>query len=244
MRQQCLVEQLGHGEFGRKSTMKSLSMVRGGLSVYGIILAGASLWILVPDLTRPGVTTFPTNRDLALSAAIHRDDALRGARIGVVRGDLWQEAAFTYANLEWDAVASVEPTLPDQAIASAIRSVRLMPGNSAVWLQLADLTSRFGRSAPNSIEAVKMSYYTGPNEYAVEALRLRVSSRLNVAADSELSRLFQTDVETSLTNRSDLKEAVASAFRDGSPQARQIISDAAKRIDPAFANSLQSNTVP
>jgi hypothetical protein len=231
-------------DVGGELAMKSLTVLRASLSLYGVILASASGWILVADLARPGVTTIPTNRELAANAATYRDGALWGARIGIVRGDLWQEVAFTYANLEWGAGASVDPALVDQAIANAIHTVRLMPGNSAVWLQLADLTSRFGRSTPNPIEAVKMSYYTGPNEYALAALRLRVSSRLNVAADPELSRLFESDVETSLTNRSDLKEAIASAYRDGSLQARQIISDAAKRIDPAFANSLQNNVVP
>jgi hypothetical protein len=220
---------------------RSSLLLRRAVSVYGFLLGAASLWILLAELSRPGVTILPTTRELAATAAAHRSDAMWAARIGVIRGELWAEAAFTYANLAWADNASAQTTVLQQANATATRAINLAPGNSAVWLLLAELASRYGQKTPNPIETVKMSYYTGPREDALEPLRLGLSAQLNVSADPELERLFRSDIETILTSRPGLKPAVLSAYALATPQARQIIDDTAGRVDPAFAQTLRSN---
>lgn len=217
--------------------------VRRVVLLYGVVLGVVSLWIVLAELSRSGVTALPASRELAATAASHRSDALWAARVGLVRGDLWAESAFTYANMEWADNANPETRVFEQANASATRALSLMPGNSAVWLLLADLASRYGWQTPNPIETIKMSYYTGPHEEALEPLRLVVSARLNVSVDPELERLFQRDIETILTSRPGLKPAVLSAYAQATPQGRHIIEDTAGRVDPTFAQALRSGSL-
>lgn len=213
-------------------------LFRLGLSLYGIILGAASLWLLLAELPRTSVTALPTSRETAATAAAQRDDALWSARVGRVRGELWAKSTFTFADLEWAASASAR--LLDEAKASATRAVRLSPVNSSVWLLLADLASRYRWEAPKSVETIKMAYYSGPHEDALIPLRLVTSARLDDATDPELERLFRSDVETILTSRPGLRPAVVSAYSQGTPQAQQLIQDVAGQINSAFARSLPS----
>jgi len=206
------------------------------MALYGIILGAASLWLLLAELPRTSVTVLPTSRETAATAAAQRDDALWSARVGHVRGELWAESSFTFADLEWAASASAR--LLDEAKASATHAARLSPTNSSVWLLLADLASRYRWEAPKPIETIKMAYYSGPHEEALIPLRLIMSARLDDAADPEFERLFRSDVETVLTSRPNLRPAVVSAYSQGTPQARHLIQDAASQIDAAFAQSL------
>jgi hypothetical protein len=213
-------------------------LFRLGIALYGIILGAASLWLLLAELPRTSVTVLPTSREASAAAAAQRDDALWSARVGHVRGELWAESSFTFADLEW--AASTSAHLLDEAKASSTRAVRLSPANSPVWLLLADLASRYRWEAPKPMETIKMAYYSGPNEDALIPLRLVMSARLDDATDAEFERLFRSDVETVLMSRPNLKPAVVSAYSQGTPQARHLIQDVAGQIDSAFAQSLPS----
>lgn len=218
--------------------MESHTLFRTLVGAYGAVLGIASLWILSAELSAPGVLALPTSRGAAANAALHRGDAIRAAQIGLVRGDLWAKAAFTYADLANGADAQAV----DQAASSATHAVRLMPGNSAAWLMLAALGARYGNQVANAIEAVKMSYYTGPQESALTLFRLNIAARLNVTADPELERLFRHDIETILTDQANLQPAVASAYATATPAAQRIIEETAKRVAPAFAQTLHPGT--
>jgi hypothetical protein len=211
-------------------------LLRLGLSLYGIVLGAASLWLLLAELPRSSVTALPTSREAAAAAASRRDDALWSARVGQLRGELWAESSFTFADLEW--AASAPARLLDEAKASATRAARLSPANSSVWLLLADLASRYRWEVPKPVETLKMAYYIGPHEDALVPLRLIMSARLDDATDPEFERLFRSDIETVLTSRPNLKPAVVSAYNQGTPQARHLIQDVASQIDSAFAQSL------
>jgi hypothetical protein len=213
-------------------------LFRVGLSLYGVILGIASLWLLLAELPRSSVTVLPTSRDAAAAAASRRDDALWSARVGHLRGELWAESSFSFADLEWASSAS--SGLLDEAKSSATRAVRLAPTNSSVWLLLADLASRYRWEAPKPIETIKMAYYSGPHEDPLIPLRLILSARLDDATDPEFERLFRSDVETVLTSRPNLRPALVSAYGQGTPQARHLIQDAASQIDSGFAQSLPS----
>jgi hypothetical protein len=213
-------------------------LFRLGLSLYGVILGAASLWLLLAELPRTSVTVLPASREAAATAAAQRGDALWSARVGRVRGELWVESSFTFADLEWAASASAH--LLDEAKASATRAVRLSPANSSVWLLLADLASRYRWEAPKPIETIKMAYYSGPHEDALIPLRLIMSARLDDGTDPEFDLLFRSDIETILTSRPNLRPAVVSAYNQATPQARHLIQDAASQIDSAFAQSLPS----
>jgi hypothetical protein len=220
------------------STGRWSLLFRLGLALYGVILGAASMWLMLAELPRTSVTVLPTSREIAAAAATQRDDALWSARVGYVRGELWAESSFTFADLAW--AASAPASLLDEAKASATRAVRLSPTNTSVWLLLADLASRYRWEAPKSIETIKMAYYSGPHEEPLIPLRLIISARLDDATDPEFERLFRSDVETVLTSRSNLRPTLVSAFNQGTPQARHLIQDVANQIDPAFAQSLPS----
>jgi hypothetical protein len=210
------------------------------VALYSFVLAIAAIWLLCAELQSPGISTFPTSQEAAVGAARHRNEAVWAARFGGLRGDLWSDAAFTYADLQWANPASEQAPVLEQATAIATRAASFTPVNPAVWLMLADVTLRADGRDPNPAESLKMSYYTGPNEDYLIPLRLATTARLNVSADSELTLLFQRELENILTNRPGLKPAIRSAYQQATAPFRQSIEDTAKRLDSAFAQSLVS----
>jgi len=212
---------------------------RAGVSLYGLLLGAASLWILLAEFSSPGIRGLPMSRGEAAVAAQHRGEALWAARAAVVRGDLWAEAAFTYANLEWLDSAQPLGEALDQARATATRAVSLMPGNSGVWLMLADLSSRYRWQTPNPAECLKMSYYTGPHEEVLIPLRLMVAGRLDPSADAVLADLFRRELETVMMDRTALRPAIVAAYEQATSQAQHLIEDVAARTDPAFSHTLR-----
>ena len=212
---------------------------RAGVSIYALVLGAASLWILLPEFSSPGIRGLPTSQAEAAVAAQHRGEALWAARVAVVRGDLWAEAAFTYANLEWLESAQPLGEALDQARATATRAVSLMPGNSGVWLMLADLSSRYRWQAPSPTECLKMSYYTGPHEEALIPLRLMIAARLDPSADAVLADLFRRELETVMMDRTALRPAIVAAYQQATSQAQHLIENVAARTDPSFSQTLR-----
>ena len=170
---------------------------RAGVSLYGLLLGAASLWILLAEFSSPGIRGLPTSPGEAAVAAQHRGEALWAARAAVVRGDLWAEAAFTYANLEWLDSAQPLGEALDQARATATRAVSLMPGNSGVWLMLADLSSRYPLASPKPDRVPKNVVLHGPprrsadpaSAYDCRAARPQRRSRYSQIFFGENSRL-------------------------------------------------------
>lgn len=213
------------------------------LLVYGFILAAVSFWIVVPEVARSGVTALPSNQDLAMAAATYQTRALWAARVGMLRGDLWSELAYTYAALEWNRAALPAGSLDDAKV-SADRAVSFKSVNPAVWLLIGDLAARYRWDSPNAVESLKLSYYTGPHEDRLVPLRLLIASRLDLSADPELNRLFQREIEYILLYRPSLRKAISFAYAQASAQGRLAIQKSASDIDPVFANTLPSPSGP
>ena len=228
----------GSGYRGKMAMVGPSTPLRIAMILNGIFLGIATAWLLYSDISSAQITALPKSREAAERAASVRDKALQAARSGCVRGDLWAELAFTYASLEWADVSRIQRGDLAGAKNSATRAIRLMPGNSAVWLLLADLASRFSWETPNPVESLKMSYYTGPHEQDLAPLRLMLSARLDHAADAELDRLFRQQLESILTSEPALRPAVVAAYKGGTPEARRLVEDTATRLDPPFAQTL------
>jgi hypothetical protein len=211
------------------------------LTLYSSALAIVAIWLLCAELTSPDITSFPIKQETAFTAANHRNDALLAARFGWARGDLWSEAAFSYANLMWVDEPTVEAPVRGQAKAVAEKAARLSPVNPALWLMLADFASRFGWQKPIAAESLKISYYTGPHEPIIIPLRLAVAAQLDPSVDHELELLFAREVENVLTYHPELRSAIRSAYRQATSGSRQIIEEVAGRLDPAFSRSLPSS---
>jgi hypothetical protein len=139
---------------------------------------------LAAELSRPGIYRLPTDTASAAAARNKRVDASRAARIGAIRGDLWAESAFTYADLMWgDGGAGSNLA---QARSSLEHALTDAPDQSSSWLLLAGSAARDQLPGIDAKEAVRMSYYTGPSELELMPLRLRVAVHSDAFSDIEL----------------------------------------------------------
>jgi hypothetical protein len=211
------------------------------LRTFMVSLAGLlgffALWTLITELVRPQLAYFPADSkeavvfDTALAASV------RAAHIGSVRGDLWSAAAVAEAAPLLFAPASDRPsaafqTKIESAERTALHAARLSPHDSRVWLVLADLRSRRNPPASSATEILKLSYYTGPNEFALAPVRLLVAAR--VAADDELQEQIQSEIQRVILKRPDLKGAIAAAYKTALPRSREIFEAALLNADPDF----------
>ena len=69
--------------------------------LFATLLGVLSLWLLLSELSRSGIERLPTDQVSAAMAAKQRSAATFAASIGIIRGDLWAESAFTYSDLLW-----------------------------------------------------------------------------------------------------------------------------------------------
>lgn len=212
------------------------STYRLALVAYGLVLGMSSLWLLVPELARSAIVKYPTIPETVAQATVLRDRALSAARLAQMRGDLWGDAALAFATPSWRSGSIVGAPEPDEAMGTATQAVRLKPINSAVWLLIARLGSDDGSA--RRIEALKMSYYTGPNETALIPLRMALSAHLDRTGDSELERLLRSDLDTIWTHELALKSDITSVYQQASAPARNAIRGALEQMDPVFSQTL------
>ena len=64
---------------------------------------------------------FTTDAQSAVSNYAQRDAAITAARVGLVRGDLWSEAAFAYGGMLWNQ-GKTTPNADDAAVRSDARA--------------------------------------------------------------------------------------------------------------------------
>src|SRR5947207_13867868 len=69
--------------------------------VFAMVLVAQATWLVLAELSRPGIDRLPTDAQTAALAARQRAIAAWAARIGTIRGNLWAESAFTHADLLW-----------------------------------------------------------------------------------------------------------------------------------------------
>jgi len=207
-------------------------------------LAGFSLWVVLAELPRSGVRRLPTSSDAAAIAATARARAAWAAAFGDVRGDLWAEAAFTYATLLSPGPAQdADPfTIANQARTVIERALACAPYESSVWLLSARLGFRFNWPNANPVSNLKMSYYTGPNELHLIPLRLLTAT--HALTDSELQQLVQRDVRMILTRWPELRPALAAAYEDAEPDAKRFLEGAVTETDPTFLQTMRATTMP
>jgi hypothetical protein len=74
---------------------------RGITHFLALLLVVFCVWLFFSELKRPGIDRLPTDRESAELAAQKRNDARSAAAGAIVRGELWAESAFTFADLLW-----------------------------------------------------------------------------------------------------------------------------------------------
>jgi hypothetical protein len=198
--------------------------------VFAVILGIQSVWILLAELSRPGVDQLPIDASAAATAAKQRSAASWAASLGGIRGGLWAEAAFTQANLLWDETNTNAKAVPS-ALTDLDRALKLAPVDSSAWLLLADFSSRYPSGGVDTIKALKMSYYTGPSEQELLPLRLRVAAHSDFVSDVELREFISRDVRILLTHHQD--SAIVTAYNSASSSGKPLIEQLVRETDPS-----------
>jgi hypothetical protein len=200
-----------------------------------VLIGLQSLWILLPELSRPGIAELPTDPVSAGSASVtsRRDAAIWAAQIGTIRGDLWAESAFTYADLLWDTSkdgAAMAPEL-QRARKSLYRTLDEAPEKSGAWLLLAGLALHYPSIARDPTAALKMSYYTGPTEKHLMSLRLRIAAQTDAFNDFEVRQFVSRDLHMFLAQHQE--GVIAEAYHVASPTGKRFIENVVNEIDPS-----------
>jgi hypothetical protein len=125
------------------------------------------------------------------------------------------------------------------AIGRVRRALSISPYNPELWLALALLQAQRDPHDPVVFEALKMTYFTGPNDMRLVPVRLDIAGRFDMLADPDIADLARSDVRLILTRRPELKPAIVSAFRRASDRGKAFLQDAVQSIDPTFAPMLR-----
>lgn len=219
--------------------------------LFAILLGIQCVWVVLPPLLGAGPNRLPTDQASAAIAVQHRRSAAFAASIGIIRGSLWAESAFTYADLLWsDIGVKADPTpiterarvnldlLLQRAHTSLDHALSDAPHQSGAWLLLAALESRHPSWKSNAIEALKMSYYTGPSDLDLMPLRLRIAAHFTILTDVEVREFITRDLRLFLARNE--KSAIADAYNAASPQAKQLIEQTVGDIDPSALRLLRA----
>src|SRR6202011_564893 len=89
------------------------------------------------------------------------------------------------------------------------------------------------------IEALKMSYFTAPNDVQLMPLRLYTAALSNALSDPDLKELARRDVRLMLIRQPDLKPFVRSAYPRGSSLGKTFLEEPPQSIDPYFVSVLR-----
>jgi hypothetical protein len=206
-------------------------------SLFALLLGVQCVWLLLAEFSRPGISRLPTDAASAAAARNERSNARRAAMIGVIRGDLWAESAFTDTDLTWSDVGGAADLV--QAHSSVNYALAGAPHQSSVWLLLAGLASRYQLPSTDVEEAIRMSYYTAPSELELMPLRLSIAARSNAFSDIELRDSISREVSLLFTHQQ--KSAIVAAYREARSDRRQLIEQTIREIDPSAAESLRAN---
>jgi hypothetical protein len=125
-----------------------------------------------------------------------------------------------------------------QAHARLDRAIAYAPHRSEAWLLIAGLASRHEPSRPENVEALKMSYYTGPSDLRLLPLRLLVATHSQALGDAEVQQLVRRDLRLLLAHGQ--QSAIAEAYRGASPVGRRFVEQTLGEIDPAYLGSLRT----
>jgi hypothetical protein len=216
---------------------QSHSAFRLATSLFAILLGVQCVWLLLAELCRPGISQLPTDAASAAAARNEHINAGCAARIGTIRGDLWAESAFTYADLLWNDGRGAADLV--QAHSSVNYALAAAPHQSSVWLLLAALASRYQLPNIDVKEAVRMSYYIGPSELELMRLRLWTAVQSDAFSDIELRDSISREVRLLFTHQQ--KSAVVAAHNAASSVGRQFIEWTIREIDPSAAESLRGS---
>lgn len=210
------------------------------IALFALLIGGQCLWLLLTELTRPEINALPIDQAAAVAATKQRNAALWAASAGAVRGDLWTDSAFTYADLIFTADPSVNHAAATvaQARDSIMRAIDEAPTQSSVWLLLAGVASHYPATNLDPIQALKMSFYTGPSEQRIIPLRLRLAIQANQFDDVEIREFVARDLRLLIGEKQG--DAIANAYATAPPPAQRFIEQTVNDFDPSMLGALRA----
>jgi hypothetical protein len=212
------------------------------MMLFAVLLGAEAVWLLLPEYYQVGIYQVPTDAAAAAKAAKQRPDAALAARTAAVRGDLWGEYAYTYANLLWSNGTS-DSDLPKSlnlAWSSIEDALEYAPEQPGAWLLLAGLGRAPALQSADRLNALKMSYYTGPSEHELASLRLWIAARLMDSSDAELQQMMRRDLRLLVSSHE--TAAIASAYADAPAAGKRFIEQSLNELDPSALGSLSATT--
>jgi hypothetical protein len=200
------------------------------------------IWLVSSELSRTDVFQLPTDATTAAAAAKKRDRAGLAAAIGLIRGELWAQSAFTYADLFFSQNDSPDVGLRLSRARSILdRALNDAPTQSAIWLLRAGLGLRYPSLGFNVSEAIKMSYYTGPTEQELIPLRLRLAVLSGTIGDSEMKPFVRRDLRLLLAHKQQV--AIMEVYDAASPSGKRLMEQSLGEIDRSAAEALKSGAL-
>jgi hypothetical protein len=127
----------------------------------------------------------------------------------------------------------------EQTHAALVRTVRLAPHDSRSWLLLAAAEMRSGGTPDAIAAALKMSYYTGPNEASLIPLRLGLAASPNLAGDADLKTLLETEMLT-VVQQPAMRPLLVQAYRQASPDAQRRLLETVTTVNAELAAEMQA----
>ena len=221
------------------------AITRMRIAVFGLacVLGSLAAWILAAEVLRPTTIEFTTDAQSAVSNYAQRDAAITAARVGLVRGDLWSEAAFAYGEMLWNqGKTTPNADMPpfDQTQELTERAIAYAPHDSRLWLLLAANYFRFDWLNERAAASLKMSYYTGSNLMAVVPQRLLLAIQSRALQDEDFQELVRHDIRIAVTHKSELMPALVAAYNNAPPSGRQFIEKTLAELDPSALALIRS----
>jgi hypothetical protein len=140
-------------------------------------------------------------------------------------------------------IQSTGKTRSSDEIARALergqRALSIAPDNPELWLALALLQAQRDPRDPLLSGAMKMTYFTAPNDARLMPVRLDTATRFDALDDPDVRELVRGDVRLMLTRMPALRTAVISAYRRASKLGKAFLEEAVQSIDPAFLSKLR-----
>ena len=208
--------------------------------LFAVLLGTQSIWLLLAEISRPHIGRLPTDAVAAAAAGTQRSAATAAAKIGAIRGELWADSAFTYADLLFGKMtpnpnADFTQTLAN-ARADLTHALRLAPHQSSAWLLLAGLALNYPSESFNATEILKMSYYTGPSDQDLLPLRLSMAIRSEAFNDVEVRPFVTRDLRAALLRKQ--TSVLAEAYNVASPPGKRLIEQTIGDVDPTALKAL------
>jgi hypothetical protein len=211
------------------------------LALVTVVFVGLfSMTSLVAELIRPSALPLPSRN--AKSASPQTVSAARlASTIAPFRTDLKAGYATALAGKALQPGESGGQSTDNEAARNAVQSaLKFGPHDARMWLLLAQLQAQKDAGNPLVAEALKMSYFTGPNRAELIPTRLDLVTVGSALGDADLTELARSDVRAMLTQSGNQRLALAEDYARASAMGKKFLEDSVGMLDPAFADSLKN----